>query len=196
LKLAEKGEEMDEGNTEMDVRKVIRDAIQEFIEAEKSKAAPAYKAELMEERRRREELERRMNDLVTENQRSRAIAEEAERNASIRTELQRLGVAKIDLAYKAIKEDVIRTEDGRLAARTPHGDVSLREYLTHFVNENPELLPARIAGGSGAVSGQKSLPTPSIPLDMERIKPGMSREELDKVRQEVAKIALQSLEGK
>ncbi len=40
-----------------------------------------------------------MNDLVT-------AAEEAERTSSIRTELQRLGIAKVDLAYKAVKDDL------------------------------------------------------------------------------------------
>ena len=44
-----------------------------------------------------------MNDLVQENTRSRQLAEEAEQSSSIRAELQRLGVAKVDLAYRAVK---------------------------------------------------------------------------------------------
>ena len=46
--------------------------IQEFVKAEQSKAEPAYKAELVEERRRRESLEQRVNELVAENERTRA----------------------------------------------------------------------------------------------------------------------------
>ena len=38
-------------------------------------------------------------------------------------------------------------------ARGETGEVPLREYLTAFVNENPEFLPARIAGGSGTNRG-------------------------------------------
>ena len=34
-------------------------------------------------------------------------------------------------------------------ARGETGEVPLRDYLTAFVNENPEFLPARIAGGIG-----------------------------------------------
>ncbi len=51
-----------------------------------------------------------MNELIAENQ-------EAQRSSAIRTELQRLGVAKIELAYKAVKDDVYRGEDGRFWLR-------------------------------------------------------------------------------
>ncbi len=67
--------------------------------------------------RRREQLEKRVNELVEENKRSRAVAEEAQRSANIRTELQKLGVTKVDLAYKAVQDGIVRTEDGRLIAR-------------------------------------------------------------------------------
>src|SRR5271156_3779200 len=128
-----------------ELRSIIRGVIDEFVQAERAKAEPAYKAELLDERKRREDLERRMNDLVQENQRSRQMAEEAERSVSIRTELQRLGVSKVDLAYRAVKDDIQRGEDGRLTAKGEQGDVvPVREYLAQFVQENPELLPARI----------------------------------------------------
>src|SRR6187402_2971879 len=109
-----------------DIRALIQDAIREFVSQEKTKSEPAYKAELEEERRRRESLERRMNELVEENRRSRAMAEEADRNSSIRTELQRLGVSKVDLAYKAVKDDIQRTEDGRLVAKTDNGEQGIK----------------------------------------------------------------------
>ena len=83
------------------------------------------------------------------------MAEEAERSSSIRAELQRLGVAKVDLAYRAVKDDVQRRDDGQLIARSGEGEVSVRDYLKQFVQENPELLPARITGGSGMGSGPK-----------------------------------------
>ncbi len=76
-----------------DVRGIIREAIEEYARREATKAEPAYKNELIEERKRREQLERRVNELVQENARSRQMAEEAERNAAIRAELQRLGAA-------------------------------------------------------------------------------------------------------
>lgn len=147
--------------------------------------------ELSEERKRREGLEARVNELVAENQRARAKAEEAERSASIRAELQRLGVGKIDLAYKAVKDDVYRSEDGRLLGQ---GGAELREYLAQFVGENPELLPARLTGGSGASAGQRDAGAGPV-VEIDQIRPGMSAEELERVRQEVARVAALTLRG-
>src|SRR5258708_20576652 len=109
-----------------------------------AKREPAYKTELHEERRRREQLEKRVNELVEENKRSRAVADEAQRSTNIRTELQKLGVAKVDLAYKAVQNDVVRTEDGRLIARGESGEVALGEDLANFVQDNPHFRPATI----------------------------------------------------
>src|SRR5277367_3723007 len=118
---------MDEEN---DIRAVVTSVMQEFLGGQ---------SELAEERKRRESLEQRVNELVMENQKARTAAELADRGATIRAELQKLGVAKLDLAYRAVKDDVYRGEDGRLMAQ---GGTEVREFLTQFVNENPELLPA------------------------------------------------------
>jgi hypothetical protein len=55
------------------------------------------------------------------------------------------------------------------------------------VNENPEFLPARISGGSGVTAGQRAPEGGGIDLD--RIKPGMSKEEMDRVRQEIIRLS-------
>ena len=125
--------------------------------------------ELAEERRRREGLEKRV--------------EEAERGSAIRAELQRLGVAKLDLAYKAVKDEAPR-EAGEM-----------KEFLMKFVGENPELLPARLAGGSGASGAPRGSGATSSAVDIDRIRPGMSAEEMDRVRQEIARVASQTLRG-
>jgi len=185
-------DESKKGETEL--RSVVRSVIEEFVRAEQTKAEPAYKAELLDERKRREDLEKRVNELVQENQRSRQIAEEADRSAAVRAELQKLGVAKVDLAYRVVKDDIQRAEDGRLTVKGAQGEVPVREYLAQFVQENPELLPARITGGSGMGAGAKIAPTSSV-LDLDKIKPGMSPEELDKVREEISRVANQTLRG-
>lgn len=177
-----------------DVRTLVRSAIEEFIKAEQTRNEPAYKAELLEERKRRETLERRVNELVDENRKSRQVAEEMERSSVIRGELQKLGVTKVDLAFKAVKDDIARTEDGRITARTTSGEVPLKDYLARFVSENPELLPGRIQGGSGANAGHSEPVTPSG-IDLDKIRPGMSAEELDRVRKEIARVARQSMRG-
>lgn len=181
--------------TEMpDIKDVVRHAIEEFVRTEQHKAEPAYKAELQEERKRREGLESRLNQLVEENKKARAAAEEADRNSQIRSELQRLGVSKLDLAFKAVKDDIVRSDDGRLQARGPE-QKSLQDYLAGFVQENPELLPARIAGGSGAQTPARTGMQGGSGIDIDKIKPGMSKEELDRVRQEISKLATQALRG-
>jgi hypothetical protein len=180
---------MDEGSD--DIRTLVRTAMEEFFGSERAKAEPLYKAELEEERRRRESLGQRVNELTVESARSRAAADEAERSTAIRTELQRLGVAKLDLAYRAVKDEIGRGEDGRLQVRDG-GDV--KDYLTRFVNENPELLPGRLAGGSGASAGQR-ISGSDGGVDLDKIRPGMSAEDKDRARQEIARVASQALRG-
>jgi hypothetical protein len=177
-----------------DIRTLVRGAIEEFLRVEQAKSEPAYKIELTEERKKREQLERRLNELVEENRRSRLRAEEVERAATIRTELQRLGVTKLDLAFKAVKDEIVRAEDGRLVAKGESGELSVREYLSQFLSENPELLPGRIQGGSGAGPGHRPAPAPSS-VDLDKIRPGMSAEELDRVRQEIVRVANQTFRG-
>jgi hypothetical protein len=176
-----------------DIQSIVQQALQEFVKQQQSQTEPAYKAELQDERKRREQLERRLNELVEENKRSRHAAAEAERGAAIRAELQRLGVAKVDLAYKAVQDTIVRTDDGRLVAHGESGDTPIKDFLSGFVADNPEFLPARIAGGSGVTSGQKVASSADEPIDLDKIRPGMSREEMERVRREIVRIASQNL---
>ncbi|MDQ2948361.1 MAG: hypothetical protein M3Y27_20890 [Acidobacteriota bacterium] len=186
---------MDKEAATPDIRNIVRQAIEEFVRNEQQKAEPAYKAELQDERKRREGLESRVNQLVEENRRARTAAEEADKNSQIRSELQRLGVAKVDLAFKAVRDDIVRTEDGRLLAKGPEAK-PLQDFLAGFVQENPELLPARIAGGSGAHTHSRNTVQASGPgIELDKIKPGMSKDEMDRVRQEISRLATQALRG-
>lgn len=177
-----------------ELKSIVRSAVEEFMKLDQAKAEPAYKMELLEERRKREQLERRLNDMAEESRRARLAAEEMERASSIRNELQRLGVMKVDLAFKAVKDDIVRTDDGRLIARTDAGEMSAKEYLSKFLGDNPELLPGRIQGGSGAGLGSKP-PVQPGGIDLDKIRPGMSADELDKVRQEIARVAQNTIRG-
>ena len=180
----------------IDVQTVVQQAIDEYMRKDSARREPAYKTELQEERRRREQLEKRMNELVEENKRSRAAAEEAQRNSTIRAELQKLGVVKVDLAYKAVQDGIVRTEDGRLVARGDNGEIPFGDYLAGFVHENPEFLPARIPGGTGMTGTQKAAPQASAgAIDIDKIGPSMSKEDLERVRQEILRVANQTLRG-
>jgi hypothetical protein len=177
-----------------ELRNVIRSVIEEYSTVERTRAEPAYKAELLDERKRREHLEKRVNELVEETNRARRQAEEAERHSQIRAELQRLGVGKVDLAFRVVKDDIRRSDDGSLIARGAAGEQALREYLTEFVHNNPEFLPARIPGGSGLSSVNKPAGA-HVSADLDRIRPGMPAEELQKVREQISQFALQALRG-
>jgi hypothetical protein len=158
---------------ENDIRAIVQSVMQEFLGGQ---------GELLEERTKRESLEQRVNELVTENQKARTQAEAADRSSAIKAELQKLGVAKVDLAYKAVKDEAPR-ELGEM-----------KEFLEKFVGENPELLPARLSGGSGASGGARNGPAAGA-VDIDRIRPGMSAEEMDRARQEIARVASQTLRG-
>jgi len=181
---------------EPDVQTIVQQAINEYMRQDSARREPAYKTELQEERRRREQLEKRLNEMSEENKKARAIADEAQRATAIRSELQRLGVIKVDLAYKAVQDDIVRTEDGRVMARGENGgqgERSLNEFLAGFVQENPEFLPARIAGGTGMTGTQKAAPVNTGGIDLDKIGPSMSKEDLERARQEILKVASQSL---
>ena len=191
--MEEERQKNDGGEQPRELRTVIRSVIDEFMRAEQAKNEPAYQAELIDERRRREQLEQRVNELAAENKKNKQLADEADKQASIRSELQRLGVAKIDLAFRVVRDEVRRGADGRLVAKGEQGELPLREYLEQFVSENPELLPARIAGGSGMEAVQRTPEERGIDLD--RIRPGMDPDELNRIRKEISRVAAHSLRG-
>jgi hypothetical protein len=183
--------------TSSELKTLIRDILQEYAQVEKEIQEPTYKAELVEERRKREQLERRLTELEGESQKNRKIAEQAQLHSAVRAELQKHGIAKIDLAFKAIKDDIRMTDEGEIAGQHGKNVIPLNEYITQFVQSNPELLPARISGGAGtAAPGRSGLSQVGNPVDLDRIRPGMDARDLDRIREEVARVALQALSGR
>jgi hypothetical protein len=183
--------------TANELRTLIRDILQEYSQVDREIHEPAYKTELVEEKRRREQLERRLTELEGESQRNRKLAEQAQLTAAVKAELQKHGVTKVELAFRAIKDDILTTEDGEIAGQQGKNLVSLSEYITQFVQTNPELLPARISGGAGTSSPTRSiLGQPGGAVELDRIRPGMDARDLERVREEVAKVALQALSGR
>lgn len=186
--------EQEKGNEGPEIRQAVEEAIEQYMRKAAEEKEPALKAELGEERHRREHLEKRLNELVEENSRHRKMAEQAERHAAIKAELQQLGVKKVDLAFRVIKDEILRGEDGQLYGRAEQGNVGLKEFLTGFIADNPEFLPARMAGGSGASGGARQ-ETEAGSFDLGRIRPGMSAEERERARREIARIAGKEVAG-
>ena len=57
---------------EPDVQTIVQQAINEYMRQDTARREPAYKTELQEERRRREQLEKRLNEMGEENKKARA----------------------------------------------------------------------------------------------------------------------------
>lgn len=158
-----------------------------YAESLSNSEPEAARKELAAEKRRREELERRVEDLMQESRRSQRQAEEAERDVRVREALREQGVKKVDLAFRLVKDDVLRGQDGRLYAESGGKRAPLEEHIARFLSENPEFLPPRIAGGSGA-SGAERREMSGSGFDMESIRPGMSKEESRQAWKEVARL--------
>ena len=103
---------------------------------------------------------------------------------------RRLGASLVHLTLYQPNFD----PDAEYCDEVPREGGEMKEFLEKFVKENPELLPARLTGGSGASGGSRN-GTPPSAVDIEKIRPGMSAEELDRVRQEIARVASQTLRG-
>jgi hypothetical protein len=146
-----------------------------------------------EEAEARGELERQLAEVRAQLEGYRAKAEAAERGALVRDELRRLGVTNVELGYRAVRDEVVRREDGSLVAKTGSGEVALREFLARFVEANPELLPARGLGGSGSMAGTRD---DGGGLDMDSIRPGMDPAEMERARREVARVISRSLQSR
>jgi hypothetical protein len=95
-----------------------------------------------------------------------------------------------------VQDGIVRNTEGRLVARNDSGDQAIGEFLTDFVQQNPEFLPARIPGGTG-MTGVHKAPAQggSNGVDFDKISPSMSKEELERVRQEILRVASQTLRG-
>jgi hypothetical protein len=169
---------------EPDVQTIVQQAISEYMRQNAAQREPAFKAELRAERKHREQLEKRLNEMAEETKSARAVAEEAQRGGAIRSELLRLGVVKVDLVFRLVQDRIERTEDGQLTA----GSQPMNEYLAEFLDENPEFLLAGIARAAGKGGRQKIAPASAGEIDLDRIGPGMSRDELERVREEIVRI--------
>ena len=111
--------------------------------------------------------------------------------SQIRSELQRLGIAKVDLAFRAVKMKSCapRTDACWPAAldRQVHAGVSVQ------LRAGESGTAARDRGGSGAQSPARNASHgETAGIELEKIKPGMNKEDLDRVRQEISQAGFTS----
>ena len=191
-KLALESVERSDRSSELET--VVRKVMNEYMQRASEREQPVLKAKLAEERKRREKLEGSLNELKEENRQTRQRAEQTERFSRVRDSLREMGVQKTELAFRLVRDDIFRGEDGELYAESSGGRVPFQEHLADFVAENPEFLPPRISGGSGA-AGAERIGLASAGFDLDRIRPGMNREELAQAWKEVARLAGQGSES-
>lgn len=182
-----------EGLSPDGVRNIVREAMEEFARQKREETEPAQKAELLEERRRREQLEAQVKDLLQKAKEGEQEVARARMTSAVKEELQKLGVTKVDLVFRVMKDDIRRSAEGQYVAKGREGDIPLPDFVKRFVDENPEFLPPRIAGGSGT-SGSGQEPA-GFRADLDAIRPGMSREERRDIQRAIASVVSQTLKS-
>ncbi len=111
-----------------------------------------------------------------------------QRSTSIRTELQKLGVTKVDLAYKAVQDAIVHAEDGRLVAHGYNGEQPVAEFLATFVHDSiPSSCRPGLRGYGNDGNTKGDAPRHGR-VDLDKISPSMSKEELDRTRQEILRV--------
>lgn len=176
-----------------DIRGIVQEAMEEFSRRKREEAEPAQRAELMEERRRREQLESQVKDLLQKARESEQEMARTRMTGAVKEELQKLGVTKVDLAFRVMKDEIRQGGDGQYIARGREGDMPLQDFVKKFVDENPEFLPPRIAGGSGASGGGHD--AAGSRLDLDAIRPGMSVEERRDFHRAIANLVTQTFKS-
>jgi len=124
-----------------DIRGIVQEAIEEFARRKREETEPAHKAELMEERRRREQLESQVKDLLQKARESEQEVARSRMTNAVKDELQKQGVTKVDLAFRVLKDEIRQAPGGEYVGRTREGDMPIPEFVKRFVDENPEFLP-------------------------------------------------------
>ncbi len=156
----------------------------------KTDAEKKLLAQLQRSEREGAKLAKRMAKLETDAAETTRRAEERERHAAIRSELGALAVTKPDAAFKIVRDDIYRGEDGKLYAKNAEGDeVPLKEHVAGWLKGFPEFQPPRTAGGSGAVGQASSLSPPGGAITLDDIRPGMKPEEKQRVYRRIAELA-------
>lgn len=102
----------------------------------------------------------------------------------LRQALSAMGVENLDLAVRAVREDIVEAGDRKWMASVEGSDVPAQEYLAEFLKKNRELLPARRLQGGGMPASRVES---GGSVDLEEIRPGMDPATLKKVRDAIGR---------
>lgn len=131
-------------------------------------------------------LQRQVSELKAQKEESDRRAEEKDRHSAIRSALSGFEWANKNAqnaAFRIFESEIKRNEAGELVA--PDGTAADEWIAKQMEDEHDYLLKPKQVGGVGATnSGRKEKP-----IDLNDIKPGMSAEDLARVRAEIARLA-------
>jgi hypothetical protein len=114
----------------------------------------------------------------------KAEASRLRKEQYLRQTFSALGVENLDLAVKAVHEDIVEDGDRQWVTKTAGGAVPAQQYLTEFLKKNRELLPARRLQGAGMPASRMES---GGGVDLEEIRPGMDPATLKKVRDAIGR---------
>ena len=112
-----------------------------------------------------------------------------DREIFLREQIRSLGVRNVDLAYRAVREDVHKDQDGSWIAEVGGATVPATQFLKQFIARNPDLIPARMILGSGAPSRTEEA---DHECDLDQIRPGMDPASMRRAREAVVRIIAQT----
>lgn len=112
-----------------------------------------------------------------------------DREVFLRDQIRALGVRNVDLAYRAVREDVSKDQDGVWTAEVDGTKVPATQFLKQFIARNPDLIPARMISGSGAPSRAEET---DHECDLDQIRPGMDPASMRRAREAVVRIIAQT----
>ena len=115
-----------------------------------------------------------------------------EKESLIKKQAQALGVENTELAYRAVRDDLVERDRGDWVAVVDGKDVRAAQYLTEFVRNNPELLPPRRSQGGGIPVMR---PERNAGVDLEEIRPGMDPGTVKRVRDAIGRVIGQNRNG-
>ncbi len=178
---------------EPDVQTIVQQAIDEYMRQDSARREPAYKTELQEERRRREQLEKRMNE--TGARRTSAAARWRRRPSG----RQQFGRSCRSWGWRKSTWLIRRCRTGSSARKT---DAWWRAATTATCQR---ISVGICTGESGVSAGEdcwrnrddgnaeSRTAANTGGIDLDKISPSMSKEDLERVRQEILRVASQSL---
>lgn len=177
------------GDSGRDVRSIVEEEIRRIIPVLIGDSGRTREAAEGQESDDVRALREELTSTRLELQRIRAEKLLRDRDVYLKDQMRALGVRNIELAVRAVRNEVEMSDDGEWVAAINGERVEANQYLRSFVSQNPELVPARVISGTGIPSRHGEL---QEECDLDQIRPGMDPSSMRRAREAVVRIIAQS----